>query len=128
MNLVPDGARGAWFVTCVGRYGPSLGSYGDITAAPRDAYTVGDVDVRRAMTRQLWGARVLQAGDAYLPDSEANDTWTFTLFAGEELTDGLAESGTVLKAKVRYRLGKPDRGIGSARSAPAVLVGYVDEG
>jgi hypothetical protein len=28
----------------------------------------------------------------------------------------------VLKGKVRFRLGKPDRGIGSARVAPAIAV------
>ncbi|MGY4768592.1 hypothetical protein ACXC9Q_16895 [Kribbella sp. CWNU-51] len=48
--------------------------------------------------------------------------WTFTLFAGEELVDGRAESGTVLKGRVRFRLGKADRGIGSARIAPTLLV------
>jgi hypothetical protein len=44
------------------------------------------------------------------------------VFPGEELVDGQAESGTVLKGKVRFRLGKPDRGIGAARVAPALLV------
>lgn len=73
------------------------------------------------MIRQIWGARVLQSG-ADLPDCEANDRWTFTLFVGEGLTDGSAESGTVRKGKVRFRLGKPDRGIGSARVAPAIAV------
>ncbi|WP_211370287.1 hypothetical protein [Nonomuraea turkmeniaca] len=73
------------------------------------------------MIRQLWGARVLQGGRD-LPDCEANERWTFTLFPGEGLTGGLAESGTVLKGKVRFRLGKPDRGIGSARVAPAIAV------
>ena len=56
------------------------------------------------------------------PDCEHNERWTFTLFPGEELVDGQAESGTVLKGKVRFRLGKPDRGIGSARVAPALLI------
>jgi hypothetical protein len=32
----------------------------------------------------------------------------------------MTASGTVLKSKVRFRLGKPDRGIGSARVAPAI--------
>jgi len=64
---------------------------------------------------------VLQSGPR-LPDCEANDRWTFTLFPGEGLTDGFAESGTVLKGKVRFRLGKPDRGISSARVAPAIAV------
>jgi hypothetical protein len=41
---------------------------------------------------------------------------------GEELVDGQAESGTVLRGRVRFRLGKPDRGIGSARVAPALVV------
>ncbi|WP_028924987.1 hypothetical protein [Pseudonocardia acaciae] len=67
----------------------------------------------------VWGARVLQCGRRP-PDCERNERWTFTLFAGEPLTDGQAESGTVLKDRVRFRLGKPDRGIGSARVAPAL--------
>ncbi|MHB1717262.1 MAG: hypothetical protein ACYCV5_08040 [Acidimicrobiales bacterium] len=73
------------------------------------------------MTRQVWGARVLQSGRR-LPNCEANDRWTFTVFVGEALTDGAAESGTVLKGKVRYRLGKPGRGIGSARVAPGIVI------
>jgi hypothetical protein len=68
-----------------------------------------------------WGARVLQRGPN-LPDCEANDRWTFTLFAGEKLIDGCAASGTVLKGRVRFRLGKPTRGIGSARIAPAIAI------
>ncbi|GAB3296584.1 hypothetical protein EK0264_15190 [Epidermidibacterium keratini] len=100
----------------------ALGSYQTIDAAEEDGFTVADTDVRAAMTRQLWGARVLQSGDRFLPDCEANDKWTFTLFAGEDLVDGLAQSGTILKSRVRYRLGKPDRGIGSARVAPAIPV------
>ena len=73
------------------------------------------------MIRQVWGARVLQSGAAP-PDCESNPHWTFTLLPGEGLTDGCAESGTVLKGRVRYRLGKPDRGIGSARVAPAIAI------
>lgn len=123
VDLVPDGAEGAFFVTCVGRYGLSLGSYREICSVGESDCTVADTDVRVGMTRQLWGARVLQAGDVFLPDSDFNDRWTFTLFAGDDLVDDLAQSGTVLKSRVRYRLGKPDRGIGSARVAPALLVG-----
>lgn len=41
------------------------------------------------MTRQVWGARVLQ-GAHHLPDWESNDRWTFTLFAGEPLADDAA--------------------------------------
>ena len=52
-----------------------------------------------------------------LPDSDLNPRWTFTLFPGEGLTDACAESGTVLHGKVRFRLGKPDRGIGPAAAA-----------
>lgn len=78
-------------------------------------------DTRELMTRQVWGARVLQSGRRH-PDCEANDRWTFTVFAGEPLTDGAAQSGTVLKSKVRYRLGKPGRGIGSARVAPGIVI------
>ncbi|WP_345151191.1 hypothetical protein [Nonomuraea rubra] len=90
-------------------------------SAPAAAFTVAGADTRALMIRRLWGARVLQGGRD-LPDCEANARWTFTLFPGEGLTGGLAESGTVLKGKVRFRLGKPDRGIGSARVAPAIAI------
>ncbi|SEH02157.1 hypothetical protein SAMN05444920_12492 [Nonomuraea solani] len=106
--------------TVTGAYGPSLGSYDQVVAG--EAFTVAGTDTRALMIRQLWGARVLQGGRD-LPDCEANERWTFTLFPGEELTDGRAESGTVLKGRVRFRLGKPDRGIGSARVAPAIALG-----
>ncbi|WP_344598838.1 hypothetical protein [Actinomadura vinacea] len=107
--------------TVVGVYGPSLGSHDQIVDGPAAAFTVAGTDTRALMVRRLWGARVLQGGRD-LPDCEANQRWTFTLFPGEGLTDGLAESGTVLKGKVRFRLGKPDRGIGSARVAPAIAI------
>jgi hypothetical protein len=115
--------KGAWAMvaTVTGSYGPSLGSHNQIVTGPAAAFTVAQTDTRTLMTRQIWGARVLQSGDA-LPDCESNRRWTFTLFPGEGLTDGCAESGTILKGKVRFRLGKPDRGIGSARAAPAVAV------
>jgi hypothetical protein len=111
----------AWnlVVTVIGAYGPSLGSYDDVVRA--EDFVVLGQDTRQWMTRQLWGARVLQCG-AVPPDCEHNERWTFTLFPGEELVDGQAESGTVLKGKVRFRLGKPSRGIASARVAPALLV------
>ncbi|WP_350281504.1 hypothetical protein [Kribbella sp. HUAS MG21] len=105
--------------TVTGSYGPSLGSYHDVVAS--EAFVVDGRDTREWMTRQVWGARVLQCGSTP-PDCEHNERWTFTLFPGEALVDGLVESGTVLKGKVRFRLGKADRGIGSARVAPAVLV------
>lgn len=112
---------GPWrlVVSVIGPYGPSLGSYNDVLAS--DGFVVDGQDTRTWMTRQVWGARVLQCGPTP-PDCEHNERWTFTLFPGEPLVDGQAESGTVLKGKVRFRLGKPDRGIGSARVAPAVLV------
>lgn len=118
---LPDGVLGispgvpwSMVATVTGAYGPALGSHRQIVEPP-------GVDTRELMIRQLWGARVLQGGRD-LPDCEANQRWTFTLFPGEGLTDGLAESGTVLKGKVRFRLGKPDRGIGSARVAPAIAI------
>ncbi|MGN9844241.1 hypothetical protein ACTMTI_39570 [Nonomuraea sp. H19] len=107
--------------TVTGAYGPSLGSHHQIVAGPGEAFTVAGTDTRTLMIRQLWGARVLQGG-RHLPDCESNQRWTFTLFPGEGLTGGHAESGTVLKGKARFRLGKPDRGIGSARVAPAIAV------
>lgn len=116
---LPGDAPWRLVATVTGSYGPSLGSYHDVLAS--DGFVVDGEDTRTWMTRQVWGARVLQCG-ATLPDCEHNERWTFTLFPGEPLVDGQAESGTVLKGKVRFRLGKPDRGIGSARVAPAVLV------
>lgn len=116
---LPSGRPWQLVVSVVGSYGPSLGSYNDVTGS-NDFVVLGQ-DTRRWMTRQVWGARVLQCG-ATPPDCEDNERWTFTLFPGEELVDGQAESGTVLKGKVRFRLGKPDRGIGSARVAPALLI------
>lgn len=118
-DLVPQDSTGRFFLTIVGQYGVSAGSYQQVATASGQ-FTVGDIDTREAMTRQLWGARVLQAGDQFLPDTETNTKWTFTLFAGDELNDGLAASGTILKSRVRFRLGKPDRGIASARVSPAI--------
>jgi hypothetical protein len=118
---IPAGRPWTMVATIVGAYGPSLGSHDQIAAWPSASFTVAGTDSRTLMIRQLWGARVLQSGH-HLPDCEANPRWTFTLFPGEGLTDGQAESGTVLKGKVRFRLGKPDRGIGSARVAPAVAI------
>jgi len=118
---VPPGAAWTLVATVTGAYGPALGSYTEVADADADQFAIDGVDVRELMIRQMWGARVLQNG-ASLPDCEANDRWTFTLFPGEGLTDGLAGSGTVLKGKVRFRLGKPDRGISSARVAPAIVV------
>lgn len=108
-------------VTVTGSYGVSLGSYHDISAGPAEAFTVDGHDTRALMIRQIWGARVLQGGP-YLPDCETNEHWTFSLFPGEPLTDAAAESGTVLKGKIRFRLGKPNRGIGPARVAPAIAI------
>ncbi|MBB5079258.1 hypothetical protein [Nonomuraea endophytica] len=118
---VGDGRPWTMVATVTGAYGPSLGSHHQVVSGPAAAYTVAGTDTRPLMIRQLWGARVLQGGRD-LPDCEANERWTFTLFPGEGLTEGLAESGTVLKGRVRFRLGKPDRGIGSARVAPAIAV------
>ncbi|MFJ8896558.1 hypothetical protein ACIRCZ_18380 [Leifsonia sp. NPDC102414] len=108
------------FVSVVGSYGLAGGSYDDIARSPGERFEVDGVDTRAAMTRQLWGARLLQSEPGSIPDSDGNVTWTFTLFPGEPLVDGQVASGTVLKGKVRFRLGKADRGIGSARVAPAV--------
>ena len=116
---LPSGRPWRLVVSVVGVYGPSLGSYNDVVSS--EDFVVLGQDTRRWMTRQMWGARVLQCG-AVPPDCEHNERWTFSLLPGEELVDGQAESGTVLKGKVRFRLGKPDRGIGSARVAPALLI------
>jgi len=118
---VRPGAAWTLVATVAGAYGPALGSYAEVTGPGAGGFTVDGVDVRDLMIRQVWGARVLQSGPR-LPDCETNDRWTFTLFPGEGLTGGFAESGTVLKGKVRFRPGKPDRGISSARVAPALAV------
>jgi hypothetical protein len=113
----------AWtlLATVTGRYGLACGSYDAVVHADRSKFTVCGVDTRTLMIRQIWGARVLQCGNR-LPDCELNDRWTFTIFPGEPLREALAESGTVLKGRVRFRLGKADRGIASARVAPALVV------
>jgi len=108
------------FISVVGAYGISAGSYDDVVHSPGDRFEVDGVDTRETMTRQLWGARLLQSPPGVLPDSDFNDTWTFTLFPGEPLAGGQAPSATVLKGRVRFRTGKADRGIGSARVSPAI--------
>ncbi|OZM70992.1 hypothetical protein CFN78_22880 [Amycolatopsis antarctica] len=124
-TLSPGREGGArFYVTTVGRYGVPMGSYEDIVSMPADALTVAGQDTRAGMTRQLWSARLAQAGSESLPDWEGNPRWTFTLFVGDGLCDDQAASGTVLKSRVRFRLGKPDRGIASARVAPAVEIQY----
>ena len=108
-------------VTVTGPFGISVGSYDDIMGDPPERFTVFGVDTRPLMVRQVWGARVLQAG-ANLPDSTVQKKWTFTLFPGEGTVDGCACSGTILHGKVRVRLGRTDRGIGSARVCPALVI------
>ena len=103
----------------VGQYGISAGSHEDITAAA-ELFEVDGVDTRTLMTRQIWGARLLQCPPGLVPDSDYAERWTFTLLPAEGLVDGRAVSGTVLKRRVRFRLGKADRGIGSARVSPAL--------
>ena len=109
------------YITAVSERGISAGSYETISAAQRQDFEIDGFDTRRLMTRQLWGARLLQSPHGVVPDSDLG-IWTFTLFPGEPLVDGRAVSGTVLKGKVRFRLGKTNRGIGSARVSPALPV------
>ena len=119
--LVQPGADWTVVATITGPAGVHFGSYHDICndESPEN-YQVDGVDMRATMVRQIWGARVLQSGDD-LPDCEVGGGWTFTLFPGEGLVDGRAVSGTVLYNKVRFRLGKPDRGIAVVRVCPALL-------
>ena len=116
--------KDGWIVVAgvVGQYGISAGSHEDVTAAPAERFEVDGVDTRTLMTRRLWGARLLQCPPGLVPDSDYAERWTFTLFPAEGLVDGRAVSGTVLKRRVRFRLGKADRGIGSARVSPALLL------
>ena len=114
--------KDGWMVVAgvVGLYGISAGSHEDVTAAPAELFEVDGVDTRALMTRQIWGARLLQCPPGLVPDSDYAERWTFTLLPGEGLVDGRAVSGTVLKRRVCFRLGKADRGIGSARVSPAL--------
>ena len=114
-------AKDGWMVVAgvVGQYGISAGSHEDIIAAA-ELFEVDGVDTRTLMTRQIWGARLLQCPPGLVPDSDYAERWTFTLLPAEGLVDGRAVSGTVLKRRVRFRLGKADRGIGSARVSPAL--------
>ena len=102
--------------------GISAGSHVAVRDAERRRFEVLGHDTRDAMTRQLWGARLLQSPAGTVPDSDYNETWTFTLFPAEPLVDGKATSGTVLKGRVRFRLGRSNRGISSARVAPGIPV------
>lgn len=119
-DLTRKGSPWTPFLSVVGIAGFSAGSYREIVGAPGTDWAVEGFDTRTAMTRQLWGARLLQSPAGRIPDSDLGETWTFTLFPGEPLVDGRAVSGTVLKGRVRFRLGKTDRGNGSVRVAPAV--------
>jgi hypothetical protein len=120
--VVAPGADWTMVATVTGSAGIFLGSYHDIRSDNcAGTYVVGDTDTRDLMVRQLWGARVLQSGQR-TPDSNARDTWTFTVFPGEDPTDGDAPSGTVLHGRVRFRLGKPDRAIAVVRVCPAIVV------
>ena len=114
--------RDGWTILAgvVGQYGISAGSHEDVVAAPTERFEVDGVDTRALMTRQVWGARLLQCPPGLVPDSDYAERWTFTLFPAEGLVGGRAVSGTVLKRRVRFRLGKAGRGIGSARVSPAL--------
>ncbi|MGI5458724.1 hypothetical protein ACQEWB_37240 [Streptomyces sp. CA-249302] len=119
--VVEPGADWTPVATVTGPAGLHFGSYEEIGAADAGTFTVDGVDTRELMVRQIWGARVLQSGNE-LPDCEVGGGWTFTLFPGEQLVDGKAASGTVLHDKVRFRLGRSDRGIAVVRVCPALVV------
>ena len=120
-NHCADGAPWSLFVTITSEAGLALGSYDAIVAASVERFTVRGYDTRKLMTLQLWKALTLQCGTT-MPDCELRDSWTFTLFPGEELIDAAVISGTVLHGQVRQRLGKTTRGIKSARVRPAVFI------
>ena len=121
--------RDGWTILAgvVGQYGISAGSHEDVVAAPTERFEVDGVDTRALMTRQVWGARLLQCPPGLVPDSDYAERWTFTLFPAEGLVNGRAVSGTVLKRRVRFRLGKAGRGIGSARVAPALPLEWASQ-
>lgn len=118
---IPPGTDWTLVAAIIGTAGIHFGSDEDIRNGDAERYTVSGVNTRSLMVRQIWGARVLQAGDR-LPDCEVGGDWTFTLMPGEDRVDGKAVSGTVLHGKVRFRLGKTNRGIAVARACPALVV------
>lgn len=120
--VVDPGTDWTLVATITSRAGIHVGSYHDISTDDPDRYQVDGVDTRALMVRQIWGARVLQSGSD-LPDCETSGAWTFTLFPGEDTTNGRAASGTVLYDKVRFRLGNPHRGIAVVRVCPALVIG-----
>ncbi len=50
---VRPGAAWTLVATVVGAYGPALGSYAEVTGADAGRFTVGGVDVRDLMIRQV---------------------------------------------------------------------------
>jgi hypothetical protein len=127
-SRLPDGvdvseSGRAWTlaVTATSPAALALGSYLTVTDAPARDFTVDGFDTRELMIRQIWMALTLQCGKT-MPDCERRESWTFTLFPGEGLVDSRAVSGTVLHGVVRQRLGKPNRGIRSARVRPALVI------
>ena len=126
-NTLPSGAdatdaESPWtlFAAAISDAGLAMGSYEHVQASESDMFTVAGFDTRTLMTRQLWASVVLQ--NLKVPDSELRDTWTFTLFAGEQPVGDKVISGTVLHGQVRQRLGKANRGISSARVRPALKI------
>jgi hypothetical protein len=120
LSIAP-GADWTLVATVTGSAGFPLGSDDAVRHQPPDRFVVDGVDTRELMTRQIWGARVLQSGTV-LPDCEERERWTFTLLVGEDRVGGKAVSGTVLHGRVQFRLGRADRGISSARVCPAIAV------
>jgi len=126
-NILPAGAdatdpEAPWtlFVAATSDAGLAMGSYDNVTARENEVFMVADCDTRALMTRQLWASLVLQ--NHKVPDSELRDKWTFTLFAGERPVGDKVISGTWRRGQVRQRLGKPTRGISSARVRPALKI------
>jgi hypothetical protein len=119
--VIHSGTDWTLLVTITSRAGIHLGGYNEIRNDDAETYLVGGVDTRDLMVRQIWGARLLQSGSD-LPDCETTGAWTFTLFPGEETTNGRAASGTVLYDKVRFRLGNPNRDIAVVRVCPALVI------
>lgn len=120
VNVCPPGAPWALVVTITSSSGLAMGSLEEVAAAD-DRFAVQGSDTRTLMLRQVWGALTLQSAPE-LPDSERRTSWTFTLFAGDDLVDGKVASGTVLHGQARQRLGKTTRGIVSARVRPGLFI------
>ena len=96
---VATGAAWTLVGTVVGSYGPSLGSYRGVAGAPAEEFTVLGQDTRRLMARQLWGARILQAGHRDLPDMITTPAGRSPSFPASHLLTGARSPASCSRAR-----------------------------